>query len=175
MFKKNTHIHIVKKIFSFPSCPLEGKIICVIVARRHRGDIFSNRIKSDPVKPPRLSSPSRCPPSGQTLQLTVQAAIGTHRRHILLLRILKENGSNQIHAFTSPWKIWGSCISKLAGGCRGGLREGKNRERKWVTLAEASLASAAQPFCGHASSSPAFSSSSTFFLLRFSVLSLLGV
>lgn len=52
---------------------------------------------------------------------------------------------------------------------RGGRgRKGKNRERKWVTLAEASLGNPAQSFCGHSNSTPAFlfffSSSSPAFL-----------
>lgn len=40
---------------------------------------------------------------------------------------------------------------------RGRGRKERNRERKWVTLAEASLGNPAQSFCGHSSSSPAFS------------------
>lgn len=46
MSLKNTHIHTVKKnFFSFPSCPLEEKIICVIVPRCRRGDIFSIELR----------------------------------------------------------------------------------------------------------------------------------
>lgn len=47
---------------------------------------------------------------------------------------------------------------------RGGRgRKGKNRVRKWVTLAEASLGNPAQSFCGHSNSTPAL-----FFFIFFS-------
>lgn len=53
-------------------------------------------------------------------------------------------------------EILGQLYQQVGGGAGGKGSKGENRERKWVTLAEASLGNPSQSFCGHSSSSPAF-------------------
>lgn len=71
--------------------------------------------------------------------------------------------------FYSDMEKFGAAVTASWRRCGGRGRKGKNRERKWVTLAAPSLGNPAQSYCGHSNSAAAF-----FLLLLLAFPALLG-